>query len=119
MADAQRNSSKADGLRRGWLGFAWAVLVTAALVLMTKFNVLPDAPDKWSYDWRTYFFSPRAPAQRSDIALVLINEDSVADYPYNVVDRGLLADLVRALKEAGAKAIGLDFVFERQTELKK
>ncbi len=101
------------------LGLAWVLLVTIVLMVMTAHNLLPDAPDKWTYDWRTYFFSTRAPAQRDDVALVLINEDSVAQYPYNVVDRGLLAELVRALNEAGAKAIGLDFVFERPTEPQK
>jgi adenylate cyclase len=119
MVERQGNEVSIGAGVRTVLGVAWAVLVAIVLTTMTSYNLLPDAKDKWSYDWRTYFLSTRAPSQRDDIALVVINEDSVADYPYNVVDRGLLAGLVRALDEAGAKAIGLDFVFERPTEPQK
>ncbi|MBS0270504.1 MAG: hypothetical protein JSS54_16225, partial [Proteobacteria bacterium] len=72
-------------LSRLMLGLAWALLVMAVLMVMTARNLLPEAPDKWTYDWRTYFFSKRAETQRTDIALVLINEDTLAQYPYNVV----------------------------------
>ncbi len=98
------------------LGFLWAAAITACLTFLTSQNLLPEGPDKWTYDWRTYFFSERAAGQRDDIAMLLINEDTMADYPYVVADRGLLAAIVRALGEAHAKAIGLDFVFERPTE---
>lgn len=119
MVERQSSEASIGAGVRTVLGVAWAILVTIVLTTMTSHNLLPDAPDKWTYDWRTYFFSTRATTQREDIALVLINEESLADYPYNVVDRGLLAELVRALNEAGAKAIGLDFVFERPTEPQK
>jgi CHASE2 domain-containing sensor protein len=82
-------------------------------------RLLPEGPDKWTNDWRTYFFSERAAGQRDDIAMLLINEGTMAQYPYSVVDRGLLAAIVRALGEAKARAIGLDFIFERPTEPKK
>jgi len=119
MVERQGNEVSIAAGVRSVLGVAWALVVAIVLTTMTSYNLLPDAPDKWTYDWRTYFFSKRAPAQREDIALVVINEESVADYHYNVVDRGLLAELVRALNEAGAEAIGLDFVFERPTEPRK
>lgn len=101
------------------LGFLWAAAITACLAFLTNQNLLPEGPDKWTYDWRTYFFSERAAGQRDDIAMLVINEDTMADYPYIVADRGLLAAIVRALGEAHAKAIGLDFVFERPTEPSK
>jgi CHASE2 domain-containing sensor protein len=119
MVERQGNEVRIGAGVRTVLGVAWALVVTIVLTSMTSNNLLPDGPDKWTYDWRTYFFSTGAPAQRDDIALVVINENSVADYPYNVVDRGLLVELVQALNEAGAKAIGLDFVFERPTEPQK
>jgi adenylate cyclase len=97
----------------------WAAAFTACLAFLTSHNSLPEGPDKWTYDWRTYFFSQRASGQRSDIAMLLINDDTMAEYPYTVLDRGLLAVLIRALGQAHAKAIGLDFVFERPTEPNK
>jgi CHASE2 domain-containing sensor protein len=53
---------------------------------------------------------------RKDIAVVLLDEESLDKYPYVVVDRALIADVVRGLDEAGAEAIGLDFAFVRPTE---
>jgi CHASE2 domain-containing sensor protein len=35
------------------------------------------------------------------------------------IDRALLADLVTAIKEAGARAIGLDILFYKPTDEKK
>lgn len=106
-------------LHRILLGLAWALLVAIVLMAMTVRNLLPEAPDKWTYDWRTYFLSNRADGQRTDIALVLINEDTLAEYPYNVVDRGLVAAIIRSVGHSDAAAIGLDFAFERPTEPEK
>jgi adenylate cyclase len=116
MDQAEPTSPTTSLRTRLLLGLFWAVLATAVLMSLASHNLLPEAPDKFTYDWRTYFFSSRASEQRNDIALVLINEDSVSNYNYNVIDRGLVASIVKGLGESGAKAIGLDFVFERPTE---
>ncbi len=107
--------------RTPWLaGTVWAALVTVAIMLASAWDVLPTAPDQWTYDWRTYFLSERAEQQRDDIAIVLIGEDTLAQYPnISPLDRGLLAALVRALDAAGARAIGLDVIFERETDPEK
>jgi adenylate cyclase len=75
------------------------------------------APDAWFYDLRTALFGPRVDAPRRDIAVVIIDDDSLSDgyASRSPVDRGLQATLVRALAGAGAKAIGLDFIYDRAT----
>jgi adenylate cyclase len=46
-----------------------------------------------------------------------IGDRTLAQYPYQQpVDRGLLAQIVRALDEAGAKVIGLDVIFDRPND---
>lgn len=100
-----------------WLvGVVWGVIVAVAIMAASWANVLPTAPDKWTYDWRTYFLSDQPAKPRDDIAVVLIGEETLAQYPtISPVDRRLLAELVRALDAAGAEAIGLDIIFERET----
>lgn len=95
----------------------WALAVAVVLVLASWARILPTAPDQWTYDWRTYFLSDQPAAPRDDIAVVLIGENTLAQYPtISPLDRGLLAALVRGLDDAGAKAIGLDVIFERETD---
>jgi CHASE2 domain-containing sensor protein len=86
-----------------------------ALVWASDAHLLPAAPDQFTYDWRTYIFAKERP--RDDIAVILINEQSLRGYPYiSPVDRGLLAVLVRFVDSASPKAIGLDVIFDRPTE---
>ena len=110
--------SKQRGNKTPWrAALLWAVIVTAALMLASQARVLPSAPDQWTYDWRTYFLSDQPAQPRDDIAVVLIGEDSLAQYPtISPLDRGLLAALVRAVVEAGVLVIGLDIIFERETD---
>lgn len=99
------------------LGALWAVAAAFGLVTLSENNALPEGPDEWTYDWRTLFFSPTVDQPRRDIALLLIDEESMADYDYiSPVDRGMMATLVRALDAAGPKAIGLDFIYDRKSE---
>ncbi len=99
------------------LGILWAGLVAFGLVVLSEANALPEGPDEWTYDWRTLFFSPSADEPRRDIALLIIDEQSMADYDYvSPVDRALVAKLLRALNTAGPKAIGLDFIYDRKSE---
>lgn len=71
-------------------------------------------------DWRTALLSDRRRELHPDVAVVLISEETLADYPYlSPIDRSLLARLISALDEAGAKAIGLDILFLKRTEPEK
>ena len=101
-------------------GLVFSIFVTLAIAYLPFESILPQGPEKRIRDWRTYLLSPHAPKQRSDIAVVLITEDSLSRYAYrSPIDRALLSAIVRDLNEAGASAIGLDFIFDRPTELKK
>jgi class 3 adenylate cyclase/CHASE2 domain-containing sensor protein len=54
---------------------------------------------------------------QGNIILVSVREESLKAEPYLLpVDRRLLADLVTHIDAAGARAIGLDFVFDRPTD---
>lgn len=117
MAD-HRDIDKHGGRRWGMTRFVliWSAVVTGLLMFLSFREMLPEAPDKWTDDWRTLLFSERAKDQRSDIVVVLITEDTLARYPYrSPVDRRLIANIVRTLDRAGASVIGLDFIFDRRT----
>jgi adenylate cyclase len=63
-------------------------------------------------DVRTSFLSDQLPSQHPQIAIVAITDDTLSGYKtFLPVDRHLLARLIDAVDAAGAKAIGLDFLF--------
>lgn len=100
--------------------FCLSLIGLVALIL-----VLQEAPvllrvEHQTSDWRTALLSDRQTDLHPDVAVVLISEDTLADYPYFLpVDRGLLAKIVRALDAAGVRAMGLDFYFTKRTESQK
>jgi CHASE2 domain-containing sensor protein len=101
-------------------GVIVSVLVAAFLVAIERNGLLWEAPDRLTYDWRTYLFSERAAAPRDDVVLIRITEDSLTGYPYlSPIDRGLSAELVRQVAEAKPAMIGIDFIFDRTTEPSK
>lgn len=108
-------------MNRGWsglfAGLIWAMIVASGLVLLSRYDFLPEGPDEWTYDWRTLFLSPAANAPRKDIAIILINEESMAEYDYlSPVDRGLVATLLEGLDASNPRVIGLDFIYDRKSE---
>ncbi len=110
----------ADLGKRIIAGLLFSILAGLVLVAASRANLLPAAPDKFTYDWRTYLLAEQAPHPRSDIAIVRINERSLAGYNYvSPIDRGLIAEIVKRVDEAGAKAIGLDIIIDRPTEPQK
>jgi len=63
-------------------------------------------------DVRTTLLSDQLPSQHPRVAIVAITDDTLAGYKtYLPVDRHLLARVVDAVDAAGAKVIGLDFLF--------
>lgn len=113
--------SQGAAAARGWpgglLGAIWAVLVAVVLVALSSAGFMTEGPDEWTYDWRTFFFSDTAKEPRKDIAIILINDESMAEYDYTApVDRGLVANLVKGLDAARAKVIGLDFIYDRKSD---
>ncbi|MGH1349546.1 MAG: CHASE2 domain-containing protein [Methyloligellaceae bacterium] len=95
----------------------FSVLATLAIMVLSEYKYLPEAPDKITYDWRTAFFSDAVKKQRKDIAVILVTDDSIAQYwSRSPIDRAMLAELVKAVDAAEPAAIGLDFIFDRPAE---
>jgi adenylate cyclase len=106
--------------RRFLTGATCAALIALALSLLSHFELLPEDPEHWSADQRTARLSPRNSSQDSRLALVLITDRTLAKFPYSEpVNRGMLADLVKAVGHAHPKVIGIDLVFDRRTEPSK
>jgi CHASE2 domain-containing sensor protein len=80
----------------------------------------PHSPEHWSSDLLTAHFSKTAERQNQDIILVYISEAALADQPYlSPIDREVVAKLVQAIDQAGAKVIGLDLILDRKSETGK
>lgn len=119
MADAVQTTGTSKRRSRFSIiaGFIWASLVAGALVALSQMSILPEGPDEWTYDWRTLFLSPEAESARDDIAIIVINEESMAEYDYvSPVDRGLMSSLLTGLDAADPKVIGIDFIYDRKSE---
>ncbi len=105
------------GVRAALFG---SILTALALVGLAHYANLYDwvkAPDAWSYDWRTAHFAFQPERARQDILVVTIDETSLDKYRWiSPVNRALTAKLVKGLEAAGAKAVGLDLVFDKPTE---
>ncbi len=105
---------------RVFAGILFSIVAGLVLVAASHQKLLPAAPDKFTYDWRTYFLAEQAQRPRDDIVILLIDEHSLTGYNYlSPVDRGMMAELVKYADASGAKAIGLDMIFDRPTEPSK
>ena len=115
--DSGRVRSAYRPLAVGLLALIYAAVVSAlALALAARDIALVGTLDKYLGDFRTALFSPRAPEQRSDIAVVLITEDTLLDYSVRSPISGkLIGALLEGIDRAKPKAIGLDFIFDRRT----
>ena len=99
----------------------WRLTVATLGFLLAFFLVhLPHGPEHWSADLRTSQLAERLESQHPHIAIVELTEQSLAQSNYlEPVDRETLAAVVRALNAAEVKLIGVDFIFDRHTEMKK
>jgi CHASE2 domain-containing sensor protein len=108
--------------QEGAAWFPFTVLFGCTIALVMLFFVPAAAPallrlEHWAADWRTAFLSDRLATAHPGIAIITITEESLVPYPYILpINRGYIADLVTAADQAGARAIGLDFFFTRNTE---
>ncbi|MGE3064712.1 MAG: CHASE2 domain-containing protein [Hyphomicrobiaceae bacterium] len=124
MADGKGRGSTSGEVRarrRGLNTFLLAV-ISAAVVTAIVFCLTTVAPallrlEHWTADWRTALLSDKAPEQHARIAVVVINDDTLADYPYtSPIDRHMLSELVRSLDRLGVAAVGFDLLFLKPTE---
>ena len=111
-AEPARTSSCAWRLALAIVAALYAGGVAAiGLVLHRADFAIVHTFDKHVGDWRIALGSPLAAAQRSDIAIVLITEETLLDYESrSPIDRALVGELVRAIDSAGPKAIGVDLI---------
>lgn len=95
----------------------FVIAIAAGFLLLTSLLHLPHGPEHWSADYRTARWSTHPATQHKRIALIYVTEKTLEPYPYlSPTDRGMLADLVKAVDAAGPAAIGFDFIVDRPTE---
>lgn len=105
-------SVRAAGPRR--LGATGAALLVALLLAMFAWRVpgLGDA-ERSLYDLRSYLAAPKV-AQDPRVLLVVYDDQTlIAARKRSPLDRGLLAKALRNLDAMGAKAIGIDILFDQ------
>lgn len=114
------------GTSIGWFGPTLRLVVgTSALVMIAALVFAPNfwpfltRLDHWTADWRTAYLTPRPQTQNPHLAIVAITDETLRNYVSSPIDRDLLARMVEAIDKAGAKAIGLDILFLKQTEAEK
>jgi CHASE2 domain-containing sensor protein len=95
----------------------FAGVLTAFLGFISAKSPLFNSFEYWTADWRTALLADKAKRQHPDLAVVLVDEVSLTGLAYrSPIDRALLAGLVKSIDEAGARVIGLDFIFDQATE---
>jgi class 3 adenylate cyclase/CHASE2 domain-containing sensor protein len=93
--------------------------LVAAVVAFSLFaqRYLPiiAVAENFTSDWVHALFEPYAP-QRSDIVVLAITEDTLAQFPFrSPIDRGFLADVLDLLAARNVKAVGMDILFDQPT----
>lgn len=102
----------------------WSALLAAAglAAMLATVIVAPMVPsllriDHSSVDLRTALLAHRTHKLHDRVAIVSITDETLSRFAsQSPIDRGLIADIVRAVDEAGPRAIGLDVFFIRATD---
>jgi len=99
----------------------WSALVLAlgagllATFLSSRLAMLA-AIESIASDLRIAAFQAPRP-QSEDVVVIAIDEATISSFPYrSPIDRGFIADLLDYLDTVGARAIGLDVLFDQPTE---
>jgi class 3 adenylate cyclase/CHASE2 domain-containing sensor protein len=86
-----------------------------AVAAVDNIAVLTSA-DQFISDWEVAAIAPAEP-QATDIVIVAINEDTLAQFPYrSPIDREFVANVMEKLADAKPRAIGVDLLFDQPTE---
>jgi adenylate cyclase len=101
-----------------WIALAGVIVAVTALTVLVP-RLTPKIFGYLEERTRDLQIATLTPAEtQGDIILVSVREESLKTEPYlHPVDRQLLAGLVRRIDSAGPRAIGLDFAFDRATDL--
>ena len=95
------------------------VMTTAFSVSVTEWMPFVKMVENWLSDYRIATLSPLQP-QSPNIVIVTITEDTLEQFPYrSPLDRHFLATVLKTLEGYGAKAIGIDILFDQATETDK
>lgn len=124
------------GTRRALFGlgdFTWRdlALLFAAVVVIAGVSVAAvhspvrslaflQLAEQWLIDFRLTLLTPGKADPHPNIVIAAITEETLATLEYrSPVDRGFLAQVVNQLREKGAYAIGMDFLFDQPTVKEK
>lgn len=100
---------------------AIVILSTAFFFTLPAYLPLAASLETWSRDIRIASATPSM-EQSPDIVVVTLTDETLdtPDFTYRLpVDRAYMARLVRHLEAAGARAIGIDILFDSWTEPEK
>jgi adenylate cyclase len=111
-------------LGRGWRGIraaGWRRLVVTgmllvAAVLIARFSwetPITDSAERTLYDFRTVLFAPQVDQDQRLLLVVYDDQTLIKARKRSPLDRGLLAKALRNLDTMGAKAIGIDILFDQ------
>jgi hypothetical protein len=98
------------------------VVILTVVALFSLFFVPAVAPtllqmEHWAADWRIALNSDRLPSSHPGVAVISVGEQSISMLRTILpINRSYLAQIITAADAAGARAIGLDFYFSRDTE---
>lgn len=124
MASSPAQPARLRALRRGWRNLrraGWRRLVIAASLLVlalvfARFSwSIPVAGDaeRALHDWREYIFAPRIDQDPRIQDIVYTDRTLIDARKRSPLDRGLLARALPSLDAMGAKAIGIDVLFDQ------
>jgi adenylate cyclase len=97
------------------LGLAAVVIGGLSVSAVRGVTFLAQA-EQYLTDLRLYALSPGTPEPHPDIVLVTITEETLATLAYrSPIDREFMANLIDSLQRKGAKALGIDILFDQPT----
>jgi adenylate cyclase len=103
-------------LRKAALGALLLAGATALPLLLARPPSPLAAADGLIQAVSFHLLAPLQPQNR-DIAIIAVTDRTLATLPYrSPIDRAFLADLITTLAGSGARAIGVDIVFDQATE---
>lgn len=101
--------------------FGWSALtivMASVLAVLGYVHVPPiTMTERWLADFRLSMLAQPLDQPSGQIVVVTVTEDTLKLFPYrSPLDRAFLAALLGQLQAKGAKAIGIDLLFDQPTE---
>lgn len=134
MAETPQDSTTSRGLLRGWRDLreagaiqliATALMVAFALFIARYSWVLPwneeptpltSEAERAFYDLRSYYSADIVEQDERIVMVVYTDQVLIDEGKRSPLPRGVLADALRNLDQMGAKAIGIDILFDQPQE---